>query len=100
MTAFDIAVPISITRKTYEQAFNLRRYIDGLAYGAQRDAIYLVTARKLWRSEKGSMLEAVDEGGAWAKIALMEPQYMNYPVHAWVLPSGGYVNSEKLYYDK
>lgn len=96
MSGIDLDAPVSIPRQTFTQSFYLHRKIDGLAYDARRDIIYLQTPKHLWRSIAGTPFEPVTARGAdvFAHIMLMEPEYLNGPDEAWVLSSGGYVSRQ------
>lgn len=84
LTDLNVAVPISIARKTFGKSWYLHCEIGGLAYDAVRDIIYLGDTQGVWHSvasapfERKTLIESVKA----PPVPLGE---------AWALASGGYI---------
>lgn len=84
LTDLNLAVPISIPRKTFAKPWDVRSSIGGLAYDAPHDIIYLADTKGLWCSVAGAPFER--------KTTDSTSEPLNPLGEAWVLASGGYVS--------
>ena len=75
--------PVSIPRKSFKTAFELRSHFGGFAYNRANNAIYVTDEKGPWRSLSGGPFERIPTTEKWETLSL-NPR-------AWTLSSGGYV---------
>ncbi len=99
MSEFEVAVPVSVERKYFEQSYRLHCRIGGLACDAADETIYLASVHALWLSAAGAAFQQAAED-VWQVWDHEGESMTTAEADAWVLPSGGYIFQNGPWYVK